>query len=564
LYIEHVAIKNFRSIVSEDIRPKDLTVFVGNNDVGKSNFLKALNLFFNGETESGNKFDFKVDFCRFTDKQTHKAQEIDIEITFTPPSAFAEHTKKVLWKKTWRSEGIKRDEITFGDGSDLSERSRLRMWVRRLQFRYVPAIKSGDYFSLLLVDLYRTLYQTIQTDLQGAGSAFIKEISKHTLSLSKELKDLFGFSSVIQLPPDLSNLFSTLDFETSIEGKQISLNQRGDGIKARHIPVILRFLAEKERLHHKKGAVRADTIWGYEEPENNLEMTKSFELASEFVKLSNDIQILLTTHSPAFYSVIANSKRTYYVLLENKSSKTKEDLGERSLNESMGLMPIISPYITEKQTEISNLESIINKLQDDNCPVLFVEGKTDIKILTNAWKKLFRGETPRFRFVDAFGCNSLKNIFTRKEIFEKDPNRVFMGMLDFDDAYDPWIKLKEKEKHWQMFINDEKEGLCLKHDQFKGYVFLLPVPEFRKGLASEKYAKTSALTIELLFKDDQLEGFARREEVLGGGYILRMNSENKNLFADKTANFNKTDFEGIEPIFTLVNKILTSAGYHGK
>ena len=47
MFIKEIRIRNFRSIVKADIQLSDLTLFVGLNDVGKSNVLKALNLFFN-------------------------------------------------------------------------------------------------------------------------------------------------------------------------------------------------------------------------------------------------------------------------------------------------------------------------------------------------------------------------------------------------------------------------------------------------------------------------------------------------------------------------------------
>ncbi len=50
--IRRIKIKNFRSIRNLDIEVTDLATFVGDNDSGKSNILKALNLFFNDVTES--------------------------------------------------------------------------------------------------------------------------------------------------------------------------------------------------------------------------------------------------------------------------------------------------------------------------------------------------------------------------------------------------------------------------------------------------------------------------------------------------------------------------------
>lgn len=59
--IRHIEIKNFRSIRSLSLDANDLTTLVGDNDSGKSNVLRALNLFFNGQTDPGQSLDFLVD-----------------------------------------------------------------------------------------------------------------------------------------------------------------------------------------------------------------------------------------------------------------------------------------------------------------------------------------------------------------------------------------------------------------------------------------------------------------------------------------------------------------------
>lgn len=45
LKIKHIHIKNFRSIVNTMLDIEEMNIFVGLNDAGKSNVLKALNLF---------------------------------------------------------------------------------------------------------------------------------------------------------------------------------------------------------------------------------------------------------------------------------------------------------------------------------------------------------------------------------------------------------------------------------------------------------------------------------------------------------------------------------------
>ena len=44
--ITSVSIKNFRSIAAFDHKVTNLNIFVGQNDEGKSNVLRALDLFF--------------------------------------------------------------------------------------------------------------------------------------------------------------------------------------------------------------------------------------------------------------------------------------------------------------------------------------------------------------------------------------------------------------------------------------------------------------------------------------------------------------------------------------
>ncbi len=158
------------------------------------------------------------------------------------------------------------------------------------------------FFSSLLKEMYQVFSNTIQRELKNNSKKFIGGIRSHTVPLIKELQDILEIDSELQLPDNLSDLFLILDFSTKVKGtkKEISLKRRGDGVKVRHIPAILKFLADKERVHHMKGDVREDTIWGYEEPENNLELQAAFALAELIKKYSNNIQMFITTHSPAF------------------------------------------------------------------------------------------------------------------------------------------------------------------------------------------------------------------------------------------------------------------------
>ncbi len=568
MYIEKIIIKNFRSIVNEEIKAKNITVFVGKNDAGKSNILKALNLFFNNQTDLEKNFNFETDYSRYAGVKEHKAKEIEIRLFLSPPDTFKEHSKKIIWIRKWREAGIytEGEKITFANGAKITDRSRIGTWLKRLQFHYVPAIKSNDYFSELLKKLYATLYSVLKSDLQNAGSDFINEIRRHTDLLSKELLEKLTFESKIQLPEDLSTIFSILDFETQTTGQTISLKHRGDGIKVRHLPVILQFLAEKERIHHAKGAVRSDTIWGYEEPENNLEMFQAFDLANNFEIYSNNIQIFLSTHSPAFYTIGKNQTETvmYNTIKNSVNSFTKfnkiEPNETQEIDHEMGFLPIISPYIKDKLEENLSLINTINELKDETNPVLFVEGLTDKIILENAWKKIMEGKKIPFKIRQAFDRSHLGNTFMRGDIFTNDNKKTFIGMLDFDEAYENWQKLLEQKnnnlKVWEQVENNSQKGLLLKHKKYNGFVFVLPVPVHREKYANQSHGKSSRLCIELLFDDSKLLGFIDEIETTGGGSVKKFKDAKKLKFADLTDSFIKDDFKSFKPIFDIIDKII--------
>lgn len=88
--IDKIEIKSFRSFLgspqeysSEIYNLKDLNIFSGANDSGKSNILRALNLFFNDEIAPGVPFNFDRDF--FIGKQDRIQKVIEIAITFNLP-----------------------------------------------------------------------------------------------------------------------------------------------------------------------------------------------------------------------------------------------------------------------------------------------------------------------------------------------------------------------------------------------------------------------------------------------------------------------------------------------
>lgn len=379
--ITRIRIRNFRSIVFAEFDPRQYNVLVGANDSGKSNFLRALNLFFNNEVESGVPFRFARDFSRTAKTGKGKAQEVRIELFIEVPSNYRAN-EEVVWRKVWRADSPVFSERTFVSKTEIPGRSKVLSWLDAHRFHYVPAVRGSEYFRSLMRDVHDTLAESYEAELRAASGAFIRDLRQHTEQIGSILRAQIGLQSELQLPPDLKSLFEVLDFETD---SGVSFRQRGDGVQAAHIPAILKFLADSQHRLAARGKPLPTSIWAYEEPENNLEFARAFSIAEQLFEYSRDHQIFLTTHSPAFYTGKSTEYKPIRWLVQSIDRESQispvGDGQSDSLNDVVGLMPLVAPFVREMQAE---LDAIRKRVKVAAKPTIFVGGTTDEQYVRRA------------------------------------------------------------------------------------------------------------------------------------------------------------------------------------
>lgn len=416
--IRSIRIENFRSIRSLDVSVSQLTVFVGKNDSGKSNILRAVNLFFNGETNPGVEFDFQDDYNFFAPERARKAKEITVRLEIAIPASY-QHTngQVIIWTKRWREGGLWSEEYDyFGErisrnrrGNEVRERveipdkSNVHALLRKIEFEYVPAIKDSEYFADLRGRIYGIISEVAARTFHSSSTAFEQSIGEHLNELTTSITQSLGFQTRLALPRDLYHIFERLDFLSG--EKSISLDNRGDGIKARHIPLILRFMAEKKAQLQQRGGPPISHVWAYEEPENNLEIASAVQLADELSALSKagTAQVLLTTHSPAFYDLGNRDDEVTlnFVtrLTDADGTSTKPDA--TGIDESLGTLAMIAPRISEMVGQVREQEEAkyeARRLAKENCSRIFVEGESDKLILERALQLFFPHVADAVRF----------------------------------------------------------------------------------------------------------------------------------------------------------------------
>ena len=414
--ITSISIRNFRSIEKEEFDCNWITTFVGENDAGKSNVLRALNLFFNGYTDPGVPFNFHRDFNNFATTRRQTAKQIEITVTFSLPQGYQrdDYVHEVQWAKVWRESGLFLDKgyRRYADRKDFPSRSKIPTLLDRIRFTYIPAIKDQSFFYDLQGQLYDVLASVAAGPLRESAANFEEQIQRQLEDLLFSINGVFDADSTLRLPDDLRTIFERL--EISRDG--IPLSRRGDGIKIRHIPMILKFIAEKHDNVLNRGGVRYTHIWGFEEPENNVEMSACFEMAKQFLEIvenSDRYQLFLTTHSPIIYTIEDPGEvdpnddawvHRYFVQKETNASRiTQRAIGD--IDKSMGLMPLVAPYIAQAKSEQDRLHEELKAAKavaEKKLPTLFLEGKTDEIVLRRAME-IFASDSVNTIYIQAGG-----------------------------------------------------------------------------------------------------------------------------------------------------------------
>ncbi|WP_076459427.1 ATP-dependent nuclease [Limosilactobacillus caccae] len=445
ILITKIEIKNFRSIRRAVLDVKNYNTFVGLNDAGKSNLLKALNLFFNDQTDYQEQFNFKLDFSYLFPKKTHNTKEIKIKITFLIPKGYRD-SGKITWEKTWRTNGYFKDRIIDSDGQELHARSRVPGALRQIRFRYIPAVKSKEYYKGLLADLYLSVSSSLDSPLKKSISNFSNTLRNYTSEISKNALKHLGITSRLSIPENLSEIFKALEFITSDKDRNlnIDLEKRGDGIQARHIPFILKYIANEDQKSRSKGSTKIVTIWGFEEPENGLELTKAFDMAEEFLDYSNDIQMFITTHSPAFYlNKDSENSKVFYVSKDDNEGETLylDNYKKAMITRKMGLMPLVAPFIKEAQIKLRKAEAEIRNTPFTDVDSIMVEGMYDQKYLemainqyshNNLYNKIKSKKLKIITKPEEGGCEKIVNL-AKAWIYANNKSKLYI-IFDRDKA----------------------------------------------------------------------------------------------------------------------------------
>jgi len=449
MVLKSLILKNFRAYKDIEVNfDKNMNVIIGQNDIGKSTILEALDIFFgqrvikidvtdlNNEAEEkeisiGVKFDLKnsnklkIDYFLNKDNklEIHKKFEIqqkdkkieetillrvkDItDLNLTKKQSIRTLSEKYEKGKNGKLNGYKLLKHHNKVSKEILEKLPLYFLFQSDKVNKDTDEDIQKIFRQTTKNLEsKEKFQEIINELKEELESKLEDIGKATITKMKDIGlDIPNNIIPKVVPKNLDSFFSF-----NLESEDISLNKRGSGFRRM---ITLNYLrAEIENDNKDK-----NIIYAIEEPETAQHPNQQIKLITALIKLSekDNHQILLTTHTPEIAKMVNENN----LILIDKNEKKN---------------PIVIKKKENKLKLISNTLGI-HPFYSDKVVVCF-EGEFDIKFIKginqniDEYKKIIDLEKENIALIPLQGGN-LKNWVDRHYL--KNSNIIEVHIYDSD------------------------------------------------------------------------------------------------------------------------------------
>lgn len=399
--IRDIEISRFRSIREAKLENLyDFSVLAGLNNSGKSNFLRALNLFFTGQPEPEVPFNLTRDYYR-GELSAKKKKNIRISVHFTLPKSFKFRgglapvetllgrdfviTKEWIFRQTETIVYLNKSATPLSPDDAL----KVAQFLALISFRYVPN-------RVVPTDIIRKEQQALRDVLVRRLAKFKKQSEevfnglKETaeslvVSISDDIKKFAPDINRIRLATasSLADLAFQFGYKLEEGGAEMDEGEQGSGMQSLLMFETLHLI---DRDYFQQFGWKQAAVWAVEEPESSLNTALEARTAHFLSRIAKEqtgrLQIIGTTHSDL---MIQYSGCGYYIdksTIPNKGietiaiAKTPRELVEHASR--FGVSRWVNPVL------LFPLE-----------PLVLVEGKYDRDFLNECFRALRTVHPPR-------------------------------------------------------------------------------------------------------------------------------------------------------------------------
>ncbi|MDE1871213.1 MAG: AAA family ATPase [Candidatus Micrarchaeota archaeon] len=403
-------IKNFRSInnLSMNFPVNDLMIICGANNVGKTNFLRALDLFFSLDSDKFNEID---DIPYFISEGSRGG---GYKTTFNAifiSDSFRKVKIKAIFEKI---EGEKRVTVTGKLGRQNIREDRIRDFISGFRFIFIESSNidiTNTIAQILNSDVLLTLANNkknkiVLDDLNKfieESKNSVKRIQDEITTIIKETVegiegiDPTKWKAEILFPEfkSLRDAISNLVVFTLNDSNNRVIKTKGSGIQRVVLFSLIQYISDSSGKN---------IIWGIDEPEVFLQPALQKKMQGRIAGLAKSIPIIITTHSHNFID-LKSMDHTYLFEASKVEAKQYKRKPNQTFYESKTL--INSSSGIEKINLIKRHLGITRGDTWELLPYnLLVEGEDD-KMYINSLMEFYGIEKPNI-FV-AEGADKAKN-----------------------------------------------------------------------------------------------------------------------------------------------------------
>ena len=303
----------------------------------------------------------------------------------------------------------------------------------------------------------------------------------------------------------------------------------------------------------------------------NPSLTEAFFHVIEKFYVEKDIQVIITTHSPATISLAPEYTQFYEIFSqENKSPKivkaNKYDYEELKKANKTFYDKIKSQEMRIEELEHVNRLSgnvlLVEDQYDQIYKIAYLKVKGVEEISESNLEELFE-KNAEFSIHGKYSTGGLYNVLNCSNI-SKDQNCKTICLFDFDaEGYEKFNKvLKLKNNDASKIYSSKKgeigSGLYTKHNEIERYALMIPIPERLEKYVSTKTSSDCFIEIETLISEEYLqtnENAEKRSEALP---FYKMKDKCKNKFWKDLLTADGKHFKDFVPLFEQIEKIFDS------
>ncbi|MDX7682860.1 AAA family ATPase [Aeromonas caviae] len=276
-----------------------------------------------------------------------------------------------------------------------------------------------------------------------------------------------------------------------------------------------------------------------DEPDSHIHSDLQSHLIDE-LKQHDDSQIFVITHNDRLISK-ANEGEVYYL-----HQRIKE-LGKLASLE-MKDFPKVK----------TGLASVLSELErHDDRPLIITEGKTDQKILSTAWEKLYPGVAIPYRIIssgiqidESSRSGSAETVRRTLEYLSTITELQIIGLFDNDREGNEQLKGLSKT----IFEPHDILDVTRKHLTLNIYGMILPPPPHRVMFVTPNSITQRYFVMEHYFSDEILDAHHMRGEAILNTDVFEISGK-KNDFSDNCIGIDREEFEVFKPLFSEFNRL---------